>query len=64
MNEFLQKRQHPEIVSTRNIVLPTSIKLVHEIRTLSIKKHNPVMGIIVTLTRISVSNILKHDTNT
>ena len=64
MNEFLRKDRHPELASTRNMALPVGIKLAHELRTLSIKKHVSVTGIIVTLARISVSNVLKHDMNT
>ena len=43
------------------MALPAGIKLAHELRTLSIKKHDPVMGIIVTLARISESNVLKYE---
>ena len=64
MNESLREGRHPELASTRNMALPAGIKLAHELRTLSIKKHGPVTGIIVTLARISVSNVLKHDMNT
>ena len=64
MNESLREGRHPELASTWNMALPAGIKLAHELRTLSIKKHGPVTGIIVTLARISVSNILKHDMNT
>ena len=63
MNESLRKGRHLELASTRNMTPPTGIKLAHKIRTLSIKKHDPVMGIIVILARISVSNILKHYMN-
>ena len=63
MNESLQEGRRPELASIRNIALPAGIKLAHELRTLSIKKHGPVTDIIVTLARISVSNILKHDMN-
>ena len=64
MNESLQEGRRPELASIRNIALPAGIKLTHELRTLSIKKYDPVMGIIVILARISESNILKHDINT
>ena len=63
MNESLQEVRHLELASTQNMALSVDIKLVHETRTLSIKKHGPVIGIIVTLARISVSNILKHVMN-
>ena len=63
MNESLQKDRHPELASTRNMAPPTGIKLAYEIRILSIKKYSPVMDIIVILARMSVSNILKYDTN-
>ena len=63
MNESLWEGRYLKLASTRNMTLPTDIKLAYEIRTLSIKKYDPVMGIIVILTRISVSNILKYDTN-
>ena len=49
MNESFQKGRHLELASTRNMILPAGIKLAHELRTLSIKKYDPVMGIIVTL---------------
>ena len=52
-NEFLRKGRHPELASTRNMTLSVGIKLSHELRTLSIKKHDPVMGIIVILDRKS-----------
>ena len=64
MNEFLREGRYPELASTRNMALPAGIKLAYELKTLSIKKHDPVTGIIVTLARISVSNILKYDMNT
>ena len=64
MNESLREDRHPELASTRNMALPAGIKLAHELRTLSIKKYDPVTDIIVTLARISVSNILKQDMNT
>ena len=63
MNESLQKNRHLELASTRNMIPSVDIKLAHKIRTLSIKKHDPVTGIIVTLARISVSNILVYDMN-
>ena len=40
MNEFLWKDRHPELTSTWNMALPVGIKLTHESRTLSIKKHD------------------------
>ena len=64
MNESLRKDRHPELTSTRNITPPMDIKLAYEIKTLSIKKYGHVTSIIVTLARISLSNILKYDTNT
>ena len=64
MNESLREDRHLKLASTRNMALPAGIKLAHELRTLSIKKYGPVMGIIVTLARMSVSNVLKHDMNT
>ena len=63
MNESVQEGRYSELASTQNMIPPTGIKLAHEIKTLSIKKHDTVTGIIVTLVRISVSNIFKHDTN-
>ena len=64
MNESFWEGRHPELASTWNMALPVSIKLAHETRTLSIKKYDPVTGIIVTLSWISGSNILKLDMNT
>ena len=64
MNEFLLEGRQSELASTQNMVLPMGIKLAHEIRTLSIKKHDPVIGIIVTLVRMSRSNVSKFDMNT
>ena len=64
MNESLRKGRHSKLASTRNKTLTVGIKLAHELRTLSIKKHSPVIGIILILARISESNILKLDMNT
>ena len=49
MNEFFREGRHPELASTRNMALPAGIKLAYELRTLLIKKHDPVTGIIVIL---------------
>ena len=64
MNEFLREGRYPELASTRNMALPAGIKLAHELRTLSIKKYGHITGIIVTLARMSVSSVFKHDMNT
>ena len=63
MNESVRKGRHPKLASTWNMAPPTGIKLAHETRILSIKKHDPVTDIIVILARISESNILKLDMN-
>ena len=49
MNESLRKDRHLELASTRNMTPPTGIKLAHETRTLSIKKHSPITDIIMIL---------------
>ena len=49
MNEFLWEGRHPKLASIRNMAPPTDIKLAHKIRTLSIKKYDPITGIIVIL---------------
>ena len=49
MNEFLWEGRHPKLASIRNMASSMGIKLAYETKILSTKKHDPVIGIIVTL---------------
>ena len=59
MNESLWEGRYMKLASIRNMAPPIGIKLVHETRTLSIKKYGPITDIIATLAQMFVSNILK-----
>ena len=49
MNNFFQKSPYLELASTKNMAPPMGTKLIYETRIPSIKKYDPIMGIIVTL---------------